>query len=136
VPYRPAGATEVRSAGRAFLEMRGRIESQIEQRTMMLSGVSHDLRTPLTRMRLGLSMLDETPEVKDIERDVEEMEGLLDTFLDFARGEALDDPAEADPVRSRARWWTTPRAAAARFPMRARTRRSRCTCGPRRSSGR
>jgi signal transduction histidine kinase len=79
--------------------MRGRIESQIEQRTMMLSGVSHDLRTPLTRMRLGLSMLDETPEVKDIERDVAEMEGLLDTFLDFARGEALDDPAEADPVQ-------------------------------------
>jgi two-component system osmolarity sensor histidine kinase EnvZ len=71
VPYRPAGATEVRSAGRAFLEMRGRIESQIEQRTMMLSGVSHDLRTPLTRMRLGLSMLDQTPEVKDIERDVD-----------------------------------------------------------------
>jgi two-component system osmolarity sensor histidine kinase EnvZ len=99
VPYRPAGATEVRSAGRAFLEMRGRIESQIEQRTMMLSGVSHDLRTPLTRMRLGLSMLDQTPEVRDIERDVTEMEGLLDTFLDFARGEALDDPEEADPAR-------------------------------------
>jgi two-component system osmolarity sensor histidine kinase EnvZ len=99
VPYRPAGATEVRSAGRAFLEMRGRIESQIEQRTMMLSGVSHDLRTPLTRMRLGLSMLEQTPEVRDIERDVEEMEGLLDTFLDFARSEALDDPAEADPAR-------------------------------------
>jgi two-component system osmolarity sensor histidine kinase EnvZ len=99
VPYRPAGASEVRSAGRAFLEMRGRIESQIEQRTMMLSGVSHDLRTPLTRMRLGLSMLDQTPEVRDIEHDVAEMEGLLDTFLDFARGEALDDPAEADPAR-------------------------------------
>jgi len=99
VPYRPGGADEVRSAGRAFLEMRGRIESQIEQRTMMLSGVSHDLRTPLTRMRLGLSMLDQTPEVRDIERDVEEMEGLLDTFLDFARGEALDDPEEADPAR-------------------------------------
>jgi two-component system osmolarity sensor histidine kinase EnvZ len=98
VPYRPAGATEVRSAGRAFLEMRGRIESQIEQRTMMLSGVSHDLRTPLTRMRLGLTMLDQTEDVKDIERDVAEMEGLLDTFLDFARGEALDDPAEADPA--------------------------------------
>lgn len=99
VPYRPAGASEVRSAGRAFVEMRGRIESQIEQRTMMLSGVSHDLRTPLTRMRLGLSMLDQTPEVKDIERDVAEMQGLLDTFLDFARGEALDDPADADPAR-------------------------------------
>ncbi|MGP1357361.1 ATP-binding protein [Roseicyclus sp.] len=98
VPYRPGGASEVRSAGRAFLDMRARIESQIEQRTMMLSGVSHDLRTPLTRMRLGLSMLPEEPEVADILRDVDEMEGLLDTFLDFARGEALDDPAESDPA--------------------------------------
>lgn len=98
VPYRIAGATEVRSAGRAFLDMRARIENQIEQRTMMLSGVSHDLRTPLTRMRLGLSMLERTPEVDDIESDVAEMERLLETFLDFARGEALDDPAETDPA--------------------------------------
>jgi two-component system, OmpR family, osmolarity sensor histidine kinase EnvZ len=98
VPYKPGGASEVRSAGRAFLDMRARIESQIEQRTMMLSGVSHDLRTPLTRMRLGLTMLPEEPEVADILRDVDEMEGLLDTFLDFARGEALDDPAESDPA--------------------------------------
>ncbi|AHM05427.1 Sensor histidine kinase [Roseibacterium elongatum DSM 19469] len=98
VPYDPAGASEVRSAGRAFLDMRARIEGQIEQRTLMLSGVSHDLRTPLTRMRLGLSMLDETPEVEDLVHDVEEMQSLLDTFLEFARGEALDDPVESDPV--------------------------------------
>jgi two-component system osmolarity sensor histidine kinase EnvZ len=98
VPYKPAGAEEVRSAGRAFLDMRARIESQIEQRTMMLSGVSHDLRTPLTRMRLGLSMLDGEQGVEELERDVDEMEGLLDTFLDFARGEALDDPAASDPA--------------------------------------
>jgi two-component system osmolarity sensor histidine kinase EnvZ len=98
LPYKPAGATEVRSAGRAFLEMRDRIERQIEQRTMMLSGVSHDLRTPLTRMRLGLSMLEPGPDVDHILRDVAEMEGLLETFLDFARGEALDDPAETDPA--------------------------------------
>jgi two-component system osmolarity sensor histidine kinase EnvZ len=97
VPYKPAGADEVRSAGRAFLDMRARIQGQIEQRTMMLSGVSHDLRTPLTRMRLGLSMLD-GDDVADLERDVDEMEGLLDTFLDFARGEALDDPDESDPA--------------------------------------
>jgi two-component system osmolarity sensor histidine kinase EnvZ len=136
VPYRPAGATEVRSAGRAFLEMRGRIESQIEQRTMMLSGVSHDLRTPLTRMRLGLSMLDETPEVKDIERDVAEMEGLLDTFLDFARGEALDDPAEADPVQLAREVVEDAARGGGAIAYEGPTRQSPCTCGPRRSSGR
>ncbi len=96
--YTPSGATEVRSAGRAFLDMRGRIESMLEQRTLMLSGVSHDLRTPLTRMRLGLSMLDDTQDVAALTRDVDEMERLLATFLDFARGDALDDPAETDPV--------------------------------------
>ncbi|MEJ6395187.1 ATP-binding protein [Gymnodinialimonas sp. 2305UL16-5] len=96
--YRPAGATEVRSAGRAFLDMRGRIEGHLEQRTLMLSGVSHDLRTPLTRMRLALGMMEEGPERDDLTRDVEEMEVLLNTFLDFVRGEALDDPEPADPL--------------------------------------
>jgi two-component system osmolarity sensor histidine kinase EnvZ len=79
--------------------MRGRIEAMIEQRTLMLSGVSHDLRTPLTRMKLGLSMLEDGPEVEALLRDVAEMEALLSTFLDFARGEALDDPVLSDPVR-------------------------------------
>ena len=94
--YKPSGALEVRAAGRAFLEMRNRIERHIEQRTLMLSGVSHDLRTPLTRIKLGLSMLDPAPETEDLLRDVAEMEALLDTFLDFARSEALDDPEEVD----------------------------------------
>ena len=98
IDYHPSGATEVRSAGRAFLDMRGRIEAMIEQRTLMLSGVSHDLRTPLTRMKLGLSMMEEGPEVDALTRDVAEMEALLATFLDFARGEALDDPVPTDPV--------------------------------------
>ncbi|MEM8633037.1 MAG: ATP-binding protein [Pseudomonadota bacterium] len=97
VPYRPTGAIEVRAAGNAFLDMRGRIERAIEQRTMMLSGVSHDLRTPLTRLRLGLSMLDEE-ETTDLKRDVDDMERLLDTFLNFARGSALEELAETDPV--------------------------------------
>lgn len=96
VDYKPSGASEVRSAGQAFLDMRDRIESQIEQRTMMLSGVSHDLRTPLTRLRLGLSMLDDSADVADLTRDVTEMEMLLATFLDFARGDALDDPSSVD----------------------------------------
>lgn len=98
VTYHPSGAAEVRSAGLAFLDMRARIEGMIEQRTLMLSGVSHDLRTPLTRMKLGLSMLDEGPEVAALLRDVAEMEALLATFLDFARGEALDDPVATDPI--------------------------------------
>lgn len=103
VPYRPAGATEIRQAGAAFLDMRDRIERQIEQRTLMLSGVSHDLRTPLTRLRLGLSMLDpdEPPgpeEIAALERDVGDMAALVDAFLDFARGDAQEGPAEALPA--------------------------------------
>lgn len=94
--YSPRGALEVRAAGRAFLDMRARIERQIEQRTMMLSGVSHDLRTPLTRMKLGLTMLEQGAETDALIRDVEEMEALLTAFLDFARSDALDDPEEVD----------------------------------------
>ena len=96
VPYSPAGALETRAAGTAFLEMRSRIERHIEQRTLMLSGVSHDLRTPLTRMRLGLSMLEDSPEATGLAADVTEMERLLDEFLDFARADALDDPELTD----------------------------------------
>lgn len=96
VKYNPAGATEVRAAGNAFLNMRNRIERQIEQRTLMLSGVSHDLRTPLTRLKLGLSMQPETPETTALTRDVGEMERLIETFLDFARVDAVEDLVETD----------------------------------------
>ena len=96
IAYSPSGANEVRAAGGAFLSMRSRIERQIEQRTMMLSGVSHDLRTPLTRLKLGLSMLDE--DTTDLEQDVLDMEGLLDGFLDFARGDAGEEQVSTDPV--------------------------------------
>ena len=98
MPYSPSGAVEVRSAGAAFVDMRNRIERQIEQRTMMLSGVSHDLRTPLTRFRLGLSLLADREGAEALEHDVEEMEHLLDAFLAFARGDALDDPERLDPT--------------------------------------
>lgn len=96
--YKPAGALEVRAAGKAFLDMRARIERQIEQRTMMLSGVSHDLRTPLTRLKLGLAMLDEDQDADAMLRDVGDMERLLDEFLTFARDDSLDDPKDCDPV--------------------------------------
>ncbi|WP_102109306.1 ATP-binding protein [Oceaniglobus roseus] len=95
--YRPSGATETRAAGAAFLDMRNRIERQIEQRTIMLSGVSHDLRTPLTRLKLGLSMLDEDAEVEAMLGDVRDMEAMLDTFLDFARSDSLDDAEAVEP---------------------------------------
>ncbi|MFC7703297.1 ATP-binding protein [Plastorhodobacter daqingensis] len=98
VPYRPRGATEVRAAGHAFLDMRARIERAIEQRTLMLSGVSHDLRTPLTRLKLGLSMLEPSEETDALLEDVADMEHLLDAFLAFSRGDALDDPEQIDPA--------------------------------------
>lgn len=99
VRFRPTGATEVRAAGRAFLEMRDRIERQIEQRTLMLSGVSHDLRTPLTRLKLGLSLVDDgSEEVEELQRDVTDMEVMLDSFLAFARGDAMEDPQLVDPA--------------------------------------
>lgn len=97
IPYSPRGATEVRAAGHAFLDMRARIERQIEQRTLMLSGVSHDLRTPLTRLRLGLSLLPEDEETRALLGDVAEMERLVDEFLSFARGDATEAVEEVDP---------------------------------------
>ena len=97
VTYRPSGAVEVRAAGNAFLDMRNRIERQIEQRTLMLSGVSHDLRTPLTRLKLGLSMLDDA-DAADLKRDVDEMQSMLDEFLNFARGISEAEPEPVDPA--------------------------------------
>ncbi|WP_338547888.1 ATP-binding protein [Roseovarius phycicola] len=96
IDYRPAGSVEVRAAGNAFLDMRARIERQIEQRTMMLSGVSHDLRTPITRLKLALSLMEEA-ERAPLERDVEDMERLITEFLDFAQGAREGEPELVDP---------------------------------------
>ncbi|PRY94968.1 two-component system osmolarity sensor histidine kinase EnvZ [Hasllibacter halocynthiae] len=87
VPYKPSGATEMRQAGQSFLDMRARIERAQQQRTIMLSGVGHDLRTPLTRMRLALEM-SQDPEAPALLADVAEMETMTQAFLDFARADA------------------------------------------------
>ncbi|QPH56257.1 two-component sensor histidine kinase [Pontivivens ytuae] len=97
-PFRPKGAEEVRRAGAAFLAMRGRLERQIEQRTSMLSGVSHDLRTPLTRMRLALAVAEPGPETDELVHDVTEMERMLDGFLAFARGEGTEETVPVEPI--------------------------------------
>ncbi|MEM8870520.1 MAG: ATP-binding protein [Pseudomonadota bacterium] len=96
LPFRPAGADEVRRAGSAFLSMRTRIERAIEQRTLMLSGVSHDLRTPLTRMKLTLALAEDLPEAQELDRDVLDMEQMLNAFLAFARGDGQEDLSEVD----------------------------------------
>lgn len=97
LPFEPKGAEEVRRAGAAFLAMRDRIERHVEQRTRMLSGVSHDLRTPLTRMKLALAMMDDAPEAAELSRDVREMEHMIDAFLAFARDETGEDMVPHDP---------------------------------------
>lgn len=92
--FRPSGATEVRKAGYAFIAMRERIKRHLEQRTSMLAGVSHDLRTPLTRIKLGLAMEKDTPEIEALRGDVLEMERMVEAYLDFARNEAVDEEPE------------------------------------------
>jgi len=90
--FKPEGAVEVRQAASAFLAMRDRIVRQIRQRTDMLAGVSHDLRTPLTRMRLELEMLSDNEAASNLKSDVTEMEHMLEGYLAFARGEGTEQP--------------------------------------------
>lgn len=96
VSFRPRGALEVRAAGLAFLDMRTQLETTTRTRTLMLSGISHDLRTPLTRLRLGLSMLPEGDDVGALLADVHEMERLINEFLAFAREDALEEEKPTD----------------------------------------
>jgi len=85
--FKPHGATEVRKAAYAFIAMKERIQRYIDQRTALLASVSHDLRTPLTRLKLEVALAEPTPRTQEIKRDLAEMEHMIDEYLAFARGE-------------------------------------------------
>jgi two-component system, OmpR family, osmolarity sensor histidine kinase EnvZ len=86
--FKPRGAREVRQAAHAFVEMRDRIERHVEQRTLMLAGVSHDLRTILTRFRLQLAMMEEGAELDAMRADIDEMQAMLEDYMAFAKGDS------------------------------------------------
>ncbi len=90
--FKPNGAKEIRSAGISFIKMKERIIRQISGRTDMLSSVSHDLRTPLTRMKLELELMSETKGVEELKQDVNDMEKLIDEYLNFAKGDDKENP--------------------------------------------
>ena len=94
--FKPRGAREVRRAAQAFIEMKRRVERTIEQRTTMLAGVSHDLRTILTRFKLELALLGSGPEIEAMKKDVDEMGRMLEAYLAFARGDTGEQSAPTD----------------------------------------
>lgn len=93
--FRPSGATEVRRAAYSVLKMRERIKRHVEQRTQLLASVSHDLRTPLTRLKLQTALMPDGQDRTDMRRDIDDMEHMLDEYLAFARGQWTEEP---DPV--------------------------------------
>lgn len=94
--FRPSGALEVRTAGKAFVVMRARILRQISTRTAMLTGISHDLRTPLTRLKLQCAMMKETEDSRAMLLDIDEMDAMLTEYLEFARGN--DESVPSEPI--------------------------------------
>jgi two-component system, OmpR family, osmolarity sensor histidine kinase EnvZ len=99
LPFRPYGAREVRQAARAFLSMKARIQRHVDQRTTLLAAVSHDLRTPLTRLALELALSEPGERIEEMKRDVAEMEHMIDEYLAFARGEGAESVEIVDVGR-------------------------------------
>ena len=97
--FKPSGATEVRRAAEAYLKMQERIERFIEQRTLMLAGVSHDLRTPLTRLKLQIEMLSDDKTNIELLSDVNEMQKMLENYLDFAEDVTREKATKTDLKR-------------------------------------
>lgn len=113
--FAPRGAKEVRQATASFLEMRDRVERAVDQRTAMLAGVSHDLRTVLTRFRLQLALVPDTAGMADLSRDVDDMQQMLQGYLDFARGDAGEAATEVHVVDMLQRFEDEARAAGKNF---------------------
>jgi two-component system osmolarity sensor histidine kinase EnvZ len=96
--FQPRGAREVRRAAQAFVEMKGRVERTMEQRTTMLAGVSHDLRTILTRFKLEMALMGDSPEIDAMKKDIDEMARMLEAYMAFARGDSAEASEPIDMV--------------------------------------
>ncbi len=94
--FKVEGASEVRQAGQAFLDMKIRLQRQISQRTDMLAGVSHDLRTPLTRLKLQIAMMGDSPDIYEMKKDINDMEKMIDGYLNFVRGDGREKSVITD----------------------------------------
>ena len=94
--FKVEGAREVRQAAKAFIDMKERLQRQIQQRTAMLAGVSHDLRTPLTRMKLQTEMMGQGQDIDDLKTDIADMERMIGAYLQFARGDGAEEPVRTD----------------------------------------
>lgn len=96
VDYKPSGATEIRKAGIAFLKMRDRLEKDNAKRSKMLAMISHDLKTPLTRMKLQVAMMEDNEEKEELESDINSMQQMIQSYLDFVRGESGEEFEKID----------------------------------------
>jgi two-component system osmolarity sensor histidine kinase EnvZ len=136
IAFKPHGAREVRQAAQAFLSMKARIQRHIEQRTALLASVSHDLRTPLTRLKLEMALSEPSEQLEAMKGDLSEMEHMIDEYLAFARGESGGAAAVWWLTADRAAWSARRSDRARRVEAEVDRRRpDRRSCAPTPSSG-